>query len=290
MYIIANPVSRRDLGEKVTRVVTDALDAKALSYTLCRTSKTLHAVQIAREAAAAGEKLVLCIGGDGTVSEVAGGLAGTATALGIIPAGTGNDFARYLGIPKNPLKALDIALSGDTKTVDLGLANDRVFINVAGSGFDVAVLRHTLFYKKMFHGLLAYVLGVFRAVFGFAQMEITITHSGGTIKQKALLVSVANGRYFGGGMCVAPYADAGDGLFDVHYVDELPRLKIPVLLASFINGSYMKWSIAHHFRCDELTVTTSADSLQLDGEICAGREVRYKLIPRALKVKVSPKA
>lgn len=285
MYIITNPASRKRLGEAVTRIITDALDSKGLAYTLCRTSEMLQATEFAREAAAAGERLVLCIGGDGTVSEVAGGLAGTNISLGIIPAGTGNDFARYLKIPKDPLKALDIALFGDTKAVDLGLANDRVFINVAGSGFDVAVLRYTLFYKKMFHGLFAYVLGVLRAVFGFSQMDVTITRAGSTIKQKALLVSVANGRYFGGGMCVAPYADADDGFFDVQYVDELPRWRIPILLASFINGSYIKWPIAHHFRCDELTVTTSDNSLQLDGEICAEHEVRYKLMPRAIKIK-----
>lgn len=285
MYIITNPTSRKGRGEALTGLITAALDAKNEVYTLCRTSRSLHATQIAREAADMGEELVICIGGDGTVSEVAGGLAGTNTALGIIPAGTGNDFTRYLGIPKDPLEALEIALSGDTRAVDLGLANERVFINVAGSGFDVAVLHHTLFYKKIFHGLLAYVLGVLRTVFSFPQMDVTITHAGGTIRQKALVVSVANGRYFGGGMCVAPYADAGDGLFDVQYVDELPRWRIPFLLAGFIKGNYIKWPVAHHFRCDSLTVTTSDSSLQLDGEICSGREVRYKLMPQAIKIK-----
>lgn len=286
MRIITNPTSRKGRGGKLTGRITGELDARGLTYSLCRTSSSLHATGFAREAAEAGEELVLCIGGDGTVSEVAAGLIGTGTVLGIIPAGTGNDFARYLGLPKDPIKALDIALAGDTRAIDLGLANDRVFVNTAGSGFDVAVLRHTLFYKKAFHGLLAYIFGVLRAVFEAPKIDIAITHAGGEIRQKALVVSVANGRYIGGGMCVAPYSDAGDGLFDIQYVDELPRWKIPFLLASFINGSYIKWTISHHFRCDELTVTTSDHSLQLDGEIYTEREVHYKLAPHALKVKV----
>lgn len=286
MHIIANPAARNGRGEKHLRLVTGALDEENITYTLSRTSNPGDAALIARKAADSGEDLVLCVGGDGTVSEVAAGLAGSATALGIIPAGTGDDFARYLGIPQNPLEALDIAASGVMRTVDAASANDRVFINVAGSGFDVAVLRQTLRYKKFFYGIIPYILGVLSAVFGYGQMRLTVSRGGETISQKSLLLSVANGRYMGGGMCVAPTADADDGLFDVIYVDELARWKIPFLLAAFIKGKHMNWPVVHHFRCDEFTVTASDASLQLDGEIFEEQTVRYKILPGAVKVMV----
>ncbi len=284
MQIITNPTSRKGKSEKLTRIITQALDEKGIAYTLKFTTKALEATAIARKAADAGEDMVLCIGGDGTISEVAGGLTNSNTALGIIPAGTGDDFARFLGIPKDPRAALEVAISGKAMQFDAGLANGRVFINSAGSGFDVDVLNRTLFYKKIFHGLIAYIVGVFASVFTFRGMEITLTHNSKSISTKALLVCVANGRYFGGGMCVAPNADATDGLFDVLYVDSIPNIRVPFLLAAFIKGKHMEWPIVHAFRCSELTVSTSDGSLQLDGEIYKQSHVLYRIMPKAVKI------
>lgn len=287
MQIIMNPTSRKGKAEKLIRLITGTLDELGtFEYTVKPTSKPGEAAHIAKAAADSGEDLVLCIGGDGTVSEVAGGLTGSDTVLGIIPAGTGDDFARYLGIPSNPLAALDCALFGGTRTVDAALANDRVFINAAGSGFDVQVLKRTLHFKKVFHGLFAYILGVLSAVFGYRGMDIKIECGENVIETKSLLLNVANGRYVGGGMCIAPTADASDGLFEVIYVDSINSLKIPFLLAAFIKGAHMSWGIVHHFKTDKLTITTSDSSLQLDGEILNARTVNYKILPHAIKVKV----
>ncbi len=286
MRIIANPGSRRGRGEKHAAAIAAALLERDISHTLHMTRRPLHAAELAREAVLAGEELVLCVGGDGTVSEAASGLCGSETALGIIPAGTGDDFARYLKLPKGPLNALDVALHGRCRTVDLGQANGRVFINAAGSGLDVAVLRHTLFYKRFFHGLPAYMLGVLRAVLSFRPALLELSYSGGEVSRKCLLVNVANGRYFGGGMMVAPEAEADDGLFDVHYVDELSRLKILFLLAGFVGGKYVRYRCTHHIRCDSLNVRFGDNSLQLDGEILSGGNVEYRLLRSALKVMV----
>jgi len=271
---------------EITDAITRELGKRGISYTLDYTEDAEHAGGLAARAVSGGKDFILCIGGDGTVSHVLPGLVNTSAVLGIIPAGTGNDFSKYLGIPKSPIAALDVALNGITCKVDAGMANDRFFINSAGSGFDVAVLRHTLRYKKKFHGLLPYVLGVLRAIGGFRHMKIEITHNGGTIRQDALLVSVANGRYIGGGMCVAPMADASDGLFDVQYVDAISRFKIPFVLSAFIKGKHTGWPIVHHFKATELTATTSDRSLQLDGEIFEEETVHYKIIPGAVNIRV----
>jgi YegS/Rv2252/BmrU family lipid kinase len=286
MLRIANPVSRRGRGAKYAEIVTAELDARGVEHRLCLTDNPLHATKIAKQAAEAGEKLVLCVGGDGTLSEVAGGLCGSDTALGIVPAGTGDDFARYLGLPQDPLKALDVALNGRERVIDLGLANGRAFVNIAGSGIDVSVLRHTLFYKRFLHGLPAYVMGVLRALATFSPSEAEITANGETLRLRCMLVNVANGRFFGGGMMVAPEADASDGLFDVHYVDEISRLRVLTLLAGFIKGTYVRHSFVHSFRCEELTVRFGDASLQLDGEISSSGLVAYKLLKSALRVRV----
>ncbi len=286
MRIIANPISRRGRGQKYAIAVAAALEDMGLPHSLHFTQNPSHAAGLAKKAALAGEELVLCVGGDGTVSEVASGLCGSETALGIIPAGTGDDFARYLSLPRDPLEALKVALAGKERRVDAGLANGGVFINSAGSGIDVAVLRHTLFYKRFLHGLPAYMLGVLRAVFSFKPAQLELSHSGGEVSQKCMLVNVANGRYFGGGMMVAPEADAGDGLFDVHYVDELSRLKIFFLLAGFVSGKYVNYRCTHHIRCDSLRVRFGDNSLQLDGEILNAENVEYRLLKSALKIRV----
>lgn len=286
MQIITNPTSRKGRAGKLAKTITAALDELNIAYTLKYTSKSNEATELAKAAADSGEDMVLCIGGDGTVSEVAGGLINSDTTLGIIPAGTGDDFARYLGIPSDPVAALNCALWGDLRSVDAALANDRVFINSAGSGLDVQVLIHTLRFKKLFYGLFAYILGILTSIVGYKGMRAVIRYSGGEIEADSLLLNVANGRYMGGGMCVSPLADAADGLFDVIYVDSINVFKIPLLLAAFIKGRHIDWPIVHRFRTDELTITTSDGSLQLDGEIFTQNTVNYKILPGAIKVKV----
>ncbi|MCL2033715.1 MAG: diacylglycerol kinase family lipid kinase [Oscillospiraceae bacterium] len=286
MHVIANPQARMGKSAKITDIVTDELLKRGIPYTLDYTEDGAHAGGLAGKAVLSGEDFILCIGGDGTISNILPGIVGTNAVLGIIPAGTGNDFVRYLGLPSDPVKALDIALGGDVQKIDAGKANERYFINVAGSGFDVAVLRHTLRYKEKFSGLLPYVLGVLSAVFGFRHMKIKIAHEDRVIHRNALLFNVSNGRYFGGGMRVAPTADASDGFFDVQYVDAIPRFKILFVLSAFIRGKHTGWPIVHGFKATELTVTASDRSLQLDGEIFEEETVHYKIFPGAVNIRV----
>jgi YegS/Rv2252/BmrU family lipid kinase len=269
----------------VAAAVTAELNRLGLEYTLHVTERPRHAEDIARQAAQNKEELLLCVGGDGTVSEAAAGLCGSSTALGIIPSGTGDDFARYLGVPKSPEQALETALYGGEREVDVGFANSRAFVNAAGSGFDVAVLGHTERYKKVCHSMPAYVLGVLRTVFSYPSTEAEICIDGKVLRQKCLMLSVANGRFIGGGMKVAPEADASDGLFDVQYIDDLPRWRIPFLLAAFVSGKHLRFPFVHSCRSETLTVTFGDASLQLDGEVFTEKTVRYTIKRAALRVR-----
>lgn len=287
MDVIINPVARRGKALTVAAYILKLLDERPAGCTAHYTSGPGDAAATARTLAESGAERVLCVGGDGTVSEVMAGLANTGTSLGIIPAGTGDDFARSLGIPAEPGAALETALGNRVRSVDIGYANDRAFVNVAGVGFDVAVLRATLRYKRVVSGLPAYLLGVIDTLFHYRGVKIEIeTADGETTTHEALLAAVANGRYVGGGMCIAPEAIPDDGLFDIVLVDRVPRWKVPFLLGSFVKGRHIGWPFVHCSRCREIRIAASDASLQLDGEIFTEQSVAFRLSPGAVRLVV----
>ena len=284
MDVIINPAARRGKAKAIAETVLAELGRRSIAVDARYTDGPGHAADMARDLALSGAERVLCVGGDGTVSEVMSGVAGTETKVGVIPAGTGDDFARTLGLPKQPLPALETALGGRCRTLDIGYANDRAFVNAAGLGFDVAVLRAVLRYKRVVSGLAAYLLGVVDTLFHYRGVRIKLESADGDRSvHEALLVAVANGRFFGGGMCVAPPAIPDDGLFDVILVDRIPRWKVPFLLGFFVKGRHMGWAIVHHSHCREIRITASDSSLQLDGEIFSEQSVRFRLRPGAVR-------
>ena len=165
------------------------------------TERPGHATQLAAQAREGQADTVLSIGGDGTNLEVARGLLGGGTALGIIPAGTGNDFVKTLGIPPNPREALDYMLSHPPRKTDVGQVNGKLFLNVIGTGFDVSVLDYAAKAKRYCRGLLPYLYGVLKTLRHFRSIRLTYTVDGGAaITRDAFVVAVANGSRFGGGI------------------------------------------------------------------------------------------
>lgn len=160
LFFILNPVAGTGRGAKYFPQLRAVLDAKGVDYGYARSEHPGHAVELTRQAVAAGEKRIIAVGGDGTVNEVASALYGTGVVMGILPLGTGNDLARTLGLPTEPLEALDVVLNGQVRPMDAGMANDCFFINAAGYGFDVDVLQRVEKYKKRLNGMLPYLLGI----------------------------------------------------------------------------------------------------------------------------------
>ena len=179
IFAICNPTAGNGQGEKIGLQIETMLRQRNIPFRLERTLAPDHGTRLAEEAVKAGADTVLAIGGDGTAHEVARGLFRSQTAFGIIPAGTGNDFAKTIGVPKDPAAALEHILSHPPRKTDVGIFNDRMFLNEIGAGFDVMVLDYALKAKRYCRGLLPYLCGVLQALFRFRAMSLTYTLENG---------------------------------------------------------------------------------------------------------------
>jgi len=266
--IIVNPTAGNGRSKAACKAVCQRLDERGLAYELLETDHPTHATELARDAAQRGVETVIAIGGDGTVTETAAGLHGTKTALGIIPSGTGNDFIKTAGIPMDWEAALELILTKPARPVDTGRVNQHFFINSCGAGFDVVTLDFAEKAKKYVHGLLPYLYGVLRAIIAYKPNEMHIEMGDGTVMDgKFMICSVANGRFFGGGIPIAPLAAVTDGLLDVLVVDAVPRWKLPAYLVPLMRGKLHECKISHRFLTASCRLQSRHMRLNLDGEI-----------------------
>ena len=269
MYsIIVNPTAGNGRSIATCNSVCKRLEERGIVYELLKTDHPNHATELARDAAARGVETVIAIGGDGTVTETASGLNGTQTALGIIPSGTGNDFIKTAGIPMKWEDALEVILTKPARYVDSGTVNDTFFINACGTGFDVVTLDFAEKAKKYVRGLLPYLYGVLCTIVAYKPVEMHIEIGDDVVLNgKYMICSIANGRFFGGGIPIAPLAAVTDGLLDVLVVDATPRWKLPAYLVPLMRGKLHECKIAHRYLTNRCRLTCPNMRLNLDGEI-----------------------
>ncbi len=274
--LIVNPVAGNGRARQTGEQAAAYLRERDVEFVTKLTNHPGHATDLARDAAGRGVDTVIALGGDGTVTETAQGLRHTATALGIAPAGTGNDFIKSVGTPKNWKDALDFILTHPARPVNTGMMNDRFFMNVCGAGFDVMVLDYALDAKKRLSGIWPYLYGVIRAIKTFKPFQMHIEVDENTVLDgKYMICSIANGRYIGGGIPIAPLADVTDGVFDVFVVDAVPRWKIPFYLPSLMMGKLYKHKIAHRYLSPACALASPGMRLNLDGEILPIEDTRF---------------
>lgn len=195
-------------------------------------------VRLAKEAAGAG-RVVAGVGGDGTLSRIAGALAGTEAVVALLPGGTGNDFARSFSVPTSPAAACDLIYQGDIASLDLGRLNSGYFCNVAGAGLDAEVASEANKTFKRFSGSGGYLLALLKQLTIYKPRTALITVDDYAVEAKIWLVAVANARYYGGGMKIAPHADPADGLADVVLVGDLHRLHFLRLFPLVYSGRHV---------------------------------------------------
>ena len=261
------------------------LKEKQLSFAIHATKEPYHATELARQAAGESAETVISIGGDGTALEVARGLMGTNTALGIIPAGTGNDFRKTLGIDKDTQKALETILQKPAQPTDAGMINGQVFLNEIGTGFDVAVLDYANKAKKYCKGLLPYLAGVLCALFRFKPIHASIQIDNHPPEQKdVFVIAAANGGIIGGGIVIAPDAKADDGLMDIVIVDRIKWYKLPLRLIGLLRGKILNFPETHFVRAQKITFSAPDMRLNVDGEIVSAEKAEAQILPGALKI------
>lgn len=271
--VIFNPQAARGRAHRRTKQLMEALEAASLPFEVVISEEQGHAIELSRRAALAGRQLVVAAGGDGTVNEVVNGLMQAAAedvhgTLGVLPVGTGNDFASNLGIPTDLREAALRLAQGQTRRIDLGQVNGRFFDNNMGIAFE-AMIGFEAHKPSRLRGRLQYLAAAFRAMTRYPLPIVDIFQdSSTTLGKEILLISVGNNRRIGAGFLLTPYAEPDDGQLDVCVVDALPRREILRLLPKAATGSHEGEQAVCLSRTTRLVVE-SEDPLPVhaDGEI-----------------------
>lgn len=244
-----------------------------------------HGTDLAKEAVDQGVHTVIAVGGDGSINEIAQGLVGSSTALAIVPRGSGNGLARALKIPLDVAKSLQLVAANKQLPMDVGYANDYLFLSNAGVGFDALIADQFRHSKK--RGLVNYARLVIGHFMRYKPVAYDMKIDGGDVKVPAFLLTVANGNQFGYEFKIAPSASVFDGLLDicivkpVHFWDLLP-ISIRSLAGNIHKSRYMQ-----HERGKDVIVSSQAlESLQVDGDAVElkGKVVRFRIVPAALRI------
>ncbi len=280
---ILNPAAGTGFAKQAMNQVAGILDEWKKEYTILETSGPGDATEIARGLAYRPDiTAIIAVGGDGTASEVAAGLAGTEKAMGIIPAGTGNDFIKTVRIPKDPAAAMKFIFDRPPRPVDTGTINDRFFLNVCGTGFDVTVLECAEEKKQKHRGLMPYFLGLLQAIRVYAPSALDITVNQRSYTGEYLVCSIANGKIIGGGIPICPAADVHDGLLDVVMVRNVPRWKIPFYLPGLMMSKDLNFKITDHILTKEITISGQGLKFNIDGEIRRMNSAHFTIQPGSL--------
>lgn len=284
---IVNPKAGRGRSGRAWPRLERRLAELGVDYSVHVTHSPGHAEELARTHAGAGA--VVAVGGDGTGSEVAAGLRGKANPFGILPAGTGNDYCRWIGMGTDLDVALERLLAAAPRRVDAGLINGRGFINVAGIGFDAEVAAEVNRLPKYFGGTVPYVFALLKLLSRFRPVPVRCVADGREIRTNALLIAVAIAGCYGGGMRIAPEARLDDGQFDVVIAGDLSRRETIAALPRLYKGTHLSLPKISWFRAREVTVEAEAPvAYHADGEPLGRVPVRFECQPRALSVLAPP--
>jgi lipid kinase YegS len=239
----------------------------------------------AREAIDVGADTVIACGGDGTLNEVVNGLEGTRVALGIIRAGTANDFARQVGIPEDPNAAMDVILRRKPVVIDTAAMNGRRFLNVSSGGIGAEATAQTPADAKASLGPVAYFISGLRKLAGFEPRRALFEAPGFRAEDDFLLFAVGNARATGGGTLVTPRASVRDGLLDVCIVGAMPRKEFAKLVLRVKRGEHLESEGVRYLQVPWFRIVSAQPTtVNLDGETAELREAFYEVRPRDLLV------
>ena len=249
---IINPISGTQSKHEIPDLIDRILDKERFEYEVCITEYAGHAAELAKARAAQGDDIVVAVGGDGTVNEVARSLVHTETALGIIPCGSGNGLARHLCIPMDIRKALDIINQAQVETFDYGVINGLPFFCTCGMGFDAFI--SLKFAESGKRGPITYVENVLREGLKYKPETYEIIDDNGTTQYKAFLIACANASQYGNNAYIAPGATMKDGEMDVIVMEPFDALEAPQIAADLFMKTLGNNSKIKTFRTRNLTI------------------------------------
>lgn len=281
---IINPISGIGRQKTVEKLIPGLVDTSAFEYSIAYTQAPKHAIALAKQAAANGYDLVVAVGGDGSVNEVAKGLIGSPVAMGILPAGSGNGLARHLGIPMNLKKAILLLQTGTVKTIDSIKFNKESFVNIAGVGFDAHIgWEFSRFGKR---GLSSYLRVIFRELSALkTQTFELLLDDERKIARNAYLIGFANGSQWGNNAYVAPFADVSDGIMEVVIIKKFPWMMAFLIAYKLFNKKINTSSAVEIFKARKVILNQSSAIAHIDGEpLESGTVIEIEVNPLSLNV------
>jgi YegS/Rv2252/BmrU family lipid kinase len=284
LSLIANPSAGGGRTGRALNGVEQTLSRLGLEHHTELTRSLEHARELAADAAAAGE-VAVAFGGDGLIGAVAGALRNTDGVLGVLPGGRGNDFARALGIPLDPVAACEVLARGAVREVDLGIVGSRTFIGIASCGFDSDANRIAN-ETRVVRGNLVYAYGAIRALLSWRPAQFDVTIDGDASRRvTGYTVAAANSMAYGGGMLLAPEASLEDGMLDVVIVGDVPKLTFLRLLPTVFKGTHTRQPNVQVLRAAEVRISADRPfTMFADGDPIAELPVAVSVIPSAVRV------
>ncbi|MDA2918150.1 diacylglycerol kinase family lipid kinase [Desulfobacterota bacterium AH_259_B03_O07] len=284
-----NPAAGNGRSKNVFPSIKEFLDLKNIPYEFRFTSRPGEAKDIARGAVNQGFSHVISIGGDGTAHEVVNGIAGSELILGLVPAGSGNDFPKAAGIPLETPNAIRKLANRQTRRIDLGLFGDEFFVNGLGIGLDGAVAFRFNEMKKL-RGELGYLWGAIQETLRFKGFNVKVKTPDWNYTGTALLLGASNGQCHGGNFKLAPNAKVDDGLLDVYVFEDMSIIKRMINLPKVRKGSHLNLNGAHLKQVPRAEITLDCEvKAHLDGESILLNPDTYKIevVPKGLEI-ISP--
>jgi YegS/Rv2252/BmrU family lipid kinase len=284
---IVNPLSgaraHPEIAARRVALLERRFDADGIDGCVRMTERSHHAAELAAEAVRSGVKIVIAWGGDGTVNETAGVLTGTDVVLCVIPAG----FANALRIPHDPLRAIEVALAGEERVVDVGEIDGRRFFNVAGIGFDATVAEQFNRQEQGQRGMLPYVRLGIRELFRYHGSHYRCWLDGSVLDTDALFIAFANGIEFGNGVRIAPHARVDDGKLEAVVVEDRSLGGRLWLARHLITRNPRNAARVHFHSIAQATIETDRPIVyHVDGEPGrGGTTVAVRVHPGALRVR-----
>lgn len=306
--LIVNPVSGKDSAPDFLQVINERVRSCVGDLDIFMTVASGDAMAAAERSVEEGYKFLFVAGGDGTLNEVINGV-GRANGFaditfGLVPLGTGNDFADALGLPEDVDRALEILLGGRTVRTDVGKLNERYFINVSAGGFIAEVSDAVNPELKSVAGKLAYLIGGAQVLLDYEPVETRIKIAGGegvasgaasvieddaTHERKEFsaevqMFAICNSRLVGGGRMIAPHAVIDDGVFDVCIVRGMPSLEFIGLLTKVSSGDHIEDERVEYFRATNIEMSFAREiKVNTDGEVLTTNVCRYEIMPGAAR-------
>ena len=284
IVFVVNPISGTQGKKAILKWIDERLDRSIYDYSIVKTEYAGHASQIAAAAVQDKVDVVVAIGGDGTIIEIARSLVHTDTALGIIPCGSGNGLARHLRIPMEPKAAIDVLNRGSELCIDYGKINNIPFFCTCGVGFDAFI--SLKFADSGKRGLLTYLENTLHESLTYQPETYEIENEEGTMKYKAWLIACGNASQYGNDAYIAPQASLTDGLMDVTIMEPFTVLDVPSLSFQLFNKTIDQNSRVKTMRAKKIKIHRVNDGvMHFDGDpLMAGKELEVEIIPAGLRV------